>query len=145
VPLDQLARHRPEPLERFALLPLSTHDVQALAGRLLAPKAFVQAAVDRMSYLSLLSDWPQVDGVALFQAVEQLKALHDSRRLVLIMQLMDSPTLRHRLERELLPLLAELKNLALPADRAATLKGAAFGEALTEIRVQYLNERLAAL
>lgn len=145
MPLNQLARHRPEPLERFALLPLSADDVQALAERLLAPKAFLQAAVDRMSYLLLLSDWPQVDGAALFQAVEQLKALHDSRRLVLIMQLMDSPALRQRLERELLPLLVELKTLALPADRAATLKGAAYGEALTEIRVQYLNERLAAL
>ena len=73
LPLDQLALHRPDPLERFALLPLSTDDVQALAERLLAPKAFVQAAIDRISYLSLLSDWPRVDGAALLGSLEQLK------------------------------------------------------------------------
>lgn len=145
MPLDQLALHRPEPLERFALLPLGTDDVQALAERLLAPRAFVQAAMDRISYRLLLADWPRVDAAVLLQALEQLKALHDSQRLVLIMQLMDSPGLRQRLERELLPLLVELKAQVLPPDRAAALKGAAFGEALTEVRVQYLDERLAAL
>ena len=145
LPLDQLALHRPDPLERFALLPLSTDDVQALAERLLAPKAFVQAAIDRISYLSLLSDWPRVDGAALLGSLEQLKALHDTQRLTLILQLMDSPARRQRLERELLPLLGDLKTVALPADKAAILKGAAYGEALTEVRIRLLNERLSGL
>lgn len=145
MPASQWSLHRPEPLERYALLPLSADDIQALAARLLAPKAYVQAASDRIAYLSLLSDWPRVDARVLFRALEQLKALHDPQRLVLIMQLMDSPALRQRLERELLPLLVELKTLVLPKDTAATLRGAAFGEALTQVRVQYLTERLAVL
>ena len=145
LPLDRLALHRPDPLARFALLPLNADDVQALAERLLAPKAFVQAAMDRMSYLSLLSDWPRVDATALLRALEQLKALHDTQRLVLLMQLMDSPALRQRIEGELLPMLDDLKAVVLPADRAATLMGPGFGEALMEVRVQYLDERLAAL
>ena len=124
MPASQWSLHRPEPLERYALLPLSADDIQALAARLLAPKAYVQAASDRIAYLSLLSDWPRVDAGVLFRALEQLKALHDPQRLVLIMQLMDSPALRQRLERELLPLLVELKTLVLPKDTAATLKGA---------------------
>ena len=42
-------------------------------------------------------------------------------------------------------MLDDLKAVVLPADRAATLKGPGFGEALMEVRVQYLDERLAAL
>ncbi len=145
MPLSQWALHRPEPRERYALLPLSADDIQALAARLLAPKAYLQAALDRIAYLSLLSDWPRVDAGTLFRALEQLKALHDAQRLIRIMQLMESSALRQRLERELLPLVAELKTLALPKDTAATLKGAAFGEALTQLRVQRLAERLAVL
>jgi hypothetical protein len=61
------------------------------------------------------------------------------------MQLMDSPALRQRIEGELLPMLDDLKAVVLPADRAATLMGLGFGEALMEVRVQYLDERLAAL
>jgi len=58
---------------------------------------------------------------------------------------MDSPARRQRLERELLPLLGDLKTVALPADKAAILKGAAYGEALTEVRIRLLNERLSGL
>ena len=126
------------------LLPLSADDIQALAARLLAPKAYLQAALDRIAYLSLLSDPELMQGV-LFPGSEQLKALHDAQRLIRIMQLMESSALRQRRERELLPLVAELKTLALPKDTAATLKGAAFGEALTQLRVQRLAERLAVL
>ena len=88
---SQWALHRPDRSERFALLPLSADDIQALAARLLAPKAYLQAALDRIAYLSLLSDWPRVDGGTLFRALEQLKALHDAQRLILILQLMESP------------------------------------------------------
>ena len=44
-----------------------------------------------------------------------------------------------------LPLLGDLKTVALPADKAAILKGAAYGEALTEVRIRLLNERLSGL
>lgn len=135
---------RPEALIRVTKLPLSEHALLTLLARLRGPKSFSQSIKDRFAYFSLLQSWPRIDAAALWEALSQLRALHDSQRLIRLIGLVDGAQERALLEGHLLTLCAALKEIRLTAEDAQ-LKGAALGEAIDRQRQHYVQEYLSGL
>ena len=131
-----------EPAQRLAMLPLSQQSILAITERLRAPKKFAQLALDRFAYLAMLERWPEVNAPQVLELLIQLKALHAPERLQLLLSLLQTNAQRLPLERELLRLAEEVKQLALPEQQAKALQGAAYGQALEELRLAHLAQRL---
>lgn len=135
---------RPDAMVRFAKLPLSEQALLTLVGRLRGPKSYSQVVQDRFHHLPLLQSWPRVDAAALWETLLQLRALQDTQRLIRLIELIDGAEGRRRLEQQLLPLCAQLKEVRL-SDEQAQLKGPAFGQALSQRRQRYVQEYLSDL
>lgn len=135
---------RPEAMVRFAKLPLSEQALLTLLDRLRGPKSYSQVVQDRFDHLPLMQSWPKVDAAALWEALLQLRALQDNQRLIRLIGLMDGAEDRRRLELQLLPLCAQLKEVRL-SDEQAQLKGPAFGQALSQQRQRSVHEYLSGL
>jgi hypothetical protein len=129
---------------RFAKLPLSEQALLTLLDRLRGPKSYSQVVQDRFDHLPLMQSWPKVDAAALWEALLQLRALQDNQRLIRLIGLMDGAEDRRRLELQLLPLCAQLKEVRL-TDEQAQLKGPAFGQALSQQRQRSVHEYLSGL
>lgn len=141
--LGRFASMHGEPVQRLAMLPLSQQSILAITERLRAPKKFAQLALDRFAYLATLERWPEVNAPQVLELLIQLKVLHAPQRLQLLLSLLQTNAQRLQLERELLSLAEEVKQLALPEQQAKALQGAAYGEALDELRLTHLAQRLA--
>jgi tRNA nucleotidyltransferase (CCA-adding enzyme) len=135
---------RADAMLRYTKLPLAEAALLALADRLRAPKSIAQAVHDRFAYLSVLQSWPQVDASVLWKTLNQLRALQDPQRLIRLIGLVDEAEDRLRLEQQLLPLCAELKQVRLDSEEAQ-LKGAEFGQALNRQRERYVQRYLSGL
>jgi hypothetical protein len=131
-----------EPAQRLAMLPLSQQSILAITERLRAPKKFAQLALDRFTHLAMLERWPEVNAPQVLELLIQLKALHAPERLQLLLSLLQTNAQRLPLESELLRLAEEVKLLALPEQQAKALQGAAYGQALEELRLAHLAQRL---
>jgi tRNA nucleotidyltransferase (CCA-adding enzyme) len=135
---------RPDPMVRYAKLPLSEAALLTLVDRLRGPKSCAQAVQDRFAYLPLLQRWPRIDAATLWAMLQQLRALQDTQRLIRLVGLLDEAEDRWRLEQQLLLLCAELKEVRL-ADEQAQLKGAEFGQALSDQRERHVQTYLSGL
>jgi hypothetical protein len=75
--------------------------------------------------------------------LEKLRATHADDRLLQVVDLIESTAMRGRLMEELPKLLAQLRQISLPAKEADQLRGAAYGEALSRLRQDHLAQYIA--
>jgi tRNA nucleotidyltransferase (CCA-adding enzyme) len=66
---------------RFAELPLDEGGFRALADRLKAPRAYLEAALDHVLWGDVVRNWVAVEAASLNAALVALKANHEVRRL----------------------------------------------------------------
>ena len=74
--------------------------------------------------------------------LEKLRATHADDRLLQIVDLIESTAMRGRLMEEMYELLAQLRQISLPAKEADQLRGAAYGEALSGLRLDHITQYL---
>ena len=73
---------------RFAELPLNETGFRALASRLKAPNAYLEAALDHLMWGEVIRYWAVVSAASLNQAFVALKANHEARRLQQLVELL---------------------------------------------------------
>ena len=115
----------------FSGLPLDEAGFRSLAGRLKAPNAYLQAALDRLQYGQTISVWQECSPGELIDALVALKAFHDTARVNALVKSLMAQGVDGQWE-ALHKLVAQLKNVR-PADES--LRGAAFGAALRDARI----------
>jgi tRNA nucleotidyltransferase/poly(A) polymerase len=123
-----------DPAMRFAELPLDKAGFSSLAERLKAPNAYLQGALDRLSYAAILLDWRTVASAELNAAFVALKVMHGGERMAWLAQwlvLTEGVNLHG---------LAELgQGWCQIAMADPELSGRAYGEALQTARLAWLD------
>ena len=140
---ETLATGHPDSAARFALLPIPALGLANIVARLRGPNRYAALAADRHAYLAMLEQWPHVDPSAVYRMLEKLRATHADDRLLQVVDLIESTAMRGRLMEELPKLLAQLRQISLPAKEADQLRGAAYGEALSRLRQDHLAQYIA--
>lgn len=128
--------------QRFAQLPLSIAQLERLAERLRIPKHYVQLASDRLLYGDVLSAYPWHADQAgeLHHALIELQVLHDGARINRLLTLV-RPDMAGSEDEALNDIRQGLRAVQLPAEHS--LSGAAYGEALKQLRMTWLHRYLA--
>jgi len=116
---------------RFVELPLDDAGFRSLAGRLKAPNAYLQAALDRLQHGQAIVAWQECSPGELIDALVAIKAFHDTARVSALVKSLAAQGVDGQWE-ELQKLVTQLKGVR-PADES--LRGAAFGAALRDARI----------
>ena len=128
--------------QRFALLPLSLESLERLGKRLHIPKHYVQLASDRLLHGDVLRSYPwRVEQAQeLHRALIDLQVLHDSGRF---QNLIDAllPDAAGRSDETMSEIRSGLRAVQLPAHH--NLRGSEYGEALSRLRLAWLQGYLA--
>ena len=139
---ETLATGHPDPAARFALLPIPALGLANIVARLRGQNRYAALAADRHAYLAMLEQWPHIDPSAVYRMLEKLRATHADDRLLQIVDLIESTAVRERLTEELPKLLAQLRQISLPAKEADQLRGAAYGKALSGLKQDHITQYL---
>ena len=123
-----------DPAMRFAELPLDRAGFSTLAERLKAPNAYLQGALDRLTYAAALLDWRTVASAKLNDAFVTLKVMHGGERMAWLAQWLD---LTEGVNVQDLTELGQGWCGVVIAD--PELSGRAYGEALQAARVAWLD------
>jgi len=128
--------------QRFALLPWSVVSLQSLAKRLRIPKHYLQLATDRLSYGDVLRSypWSAAQAEEVLGALIDLQLLHDGLRCQRLVQALGLDAAGPN-DEVFNNIRLGLRDIQLPADH--DLVGSAYGEALNQLRLNWLQNYLA--
>jgi len=130
----RLVFHAQDALSRFAELPLDEAEFTQLLARLKAPKVYLQAALDRLRWGEVVTDWLHVQPSLLNDAFVALKVNHEPARLERLVALLWA---QH--EFDAAGVLALARAWSGVKSPAGNLQGPAAGAALNTARVEFLD------
>ena len=117
-------------------------NLQRLAKRLRIPKHYLQLATDRLLYGDVLCSYPWSAGqtLELLGALIDLQVLHDGSRCQRLMQALGVEAVGPS-DEVFNDIRLGLRDIQLPADH--NLAGSAYGEALNQLRLTWLQNYMA--
>ena len=141
--LEYLSEHPNKKLNstnKFALLPLTESQFRVLAKRTKIPNEVLQFALDYSQWGERLKIWTQLEVNEIYELLIHLKVQHTSQRLTALLKLLNVIS-KEKIE-PISTLVDGFKAVQLSSTKAQELKGAQYGAALKDLRIDWLKQYL---